>query len=480
MHTRLFVLIFLSLAALSQDFTDPVILNSNAATDEADDTQPRLATDGFGNWMVVWFHNDDEDGLGLDFDILFMVSTDDGETWSAPAPVNNDALTNGTNDEDEWPHLIATGENSWLVVWDSSTDRGGIGTDKDIFYATTTNNGTSWTTPGTLNTNAGTDGTQGDFEPEVATDGAGTIVVVWQAHLDTATYGTDLELAFSRSTNGGTTWSAPAPLNSLADTDSSLSHDVEQKIATDGAGNWIVVWRYNVGLNTPQLIYFSRSTDNGATWSNMAPIGDTADYTGQGNVPYIHTDGAGNWVCVYNSGSDINNGFVTELTYSHSSDNGASWSEPAHFINGGVPNGYTDAVPVLSSNGAGDWLVAWVATRDAGHPAGEDGDIFRASSTDGGATWGAEEPLNNDALTDHTRAYDSLTVTMASDGSKHMAVWTYQNGFGTDAGADAELKMAMTVACVLPASFLKGADNWGPDMTVLDLVGIVNTACPAE
>ena len=55
---------------------------------------------------------------------------------------------------------------------------GTIGTDFDILVARSSNNGATWTSPAPLNTNAFSDSGD-DFRPQVTSDGAGHSVAVW-------------------------------------------------------------------------------------------------------------------------------------------------------------------------------------------------------------------------------------------------------------------------------------------------------------
>lgn len=53
-------------------WTAPVGVNTNAATDSGDDWYPQVATDGAGNWVAVWFSDEDLGGtIGTDLDILY-------------------------------------------------------------------------------------------------------------------------------------------------------------------------------------------------------------------------------------------------------------------------------------------------------------------------------------------------------------------------------------------------------------------------
>jgi len=71
-----------------------------------------------------------------------------------------------------------------------------------------------------------------------------------------------------------------APLNSYAAVDLAIAHNIQTndrvpELTTDGAGNWVAVWRSEDdtgGIGGDWDILFARSTDNGATWSAAAPL----------------------------------------------------------------------------------------------------------------------------------------------------------------------------------------------------------------
>src|SRR5262249_2563588 len=116
-------------------WTAPAALNTNASVDTGNDFVPRIATDGIGRWVSVWRSNDTLGGtIGSDFDILISLSTNNGVTWTAPAPLNTNAASDtGT---DQFAQVASGGAGLWVAVWDSNDTLGGtIGTDSDILTA---------------------------------------------------------------------------------------------------------------------------------------------------------------------------------------------------------------------------------------------------------------------------------------------------------------------------------------------------------
>ena len=90
---------------------------------------------------------------------------------------------------------------NWVAVWASSDSLGGtIGTDDDILTARSTDEGTSWTAPAALD-----DSTTNDFDPQIATDGAGSWVLTWLAEEPVGGSGTDRDIVSVRSIDDGAT-----------------------------------------------------------------------------------------------------------------------------------------------------------------------------------------------------------------------------------------------------------------------------------
>ena len=154
----------------------------------------------------------------------------------------------GDGGEDEHPQLTTDGAGTWVAVWQSDEGYNRLWSlplrprpDYDILFARSTDGGFTWTEQAALNTNAADDDGH-DTLPQLTTDGAGTWVAVWQSDdaLD-GTIGTDADILMARSTDGGISWTAPAPLNMNAADDS--ENDTSPQLTTDEQGIWVAVWQ---------------------------------------------------------------------------------------------------------------------------------------------------------------------------------------------------------------------------------------------
>jgi len=260
----------------SDEFGAPFTLNTNAGSDAGDDQAPQVTTDGIGTWVAVWHSSDSLGGtIGTDVDILVARSTDAGASWTDPEPLNTNAASDVYND---WrPQVTTDAQGIWVAVWHAFDSPGEtIGLDGDILVARSTDAGVSWTDPEPLNTNATTD-TEGDFYPQVTTDGKGTWVAVWHS-LDSlgSTIGTDRDILVARSTDAGVSW-----LNTNAASD--RGEDTRPQLTTDGQGAWVAVWESDDALRgtigTDSDILMARSTDAGVNWTapealNKIPASD--------------------------------------------------------------------------------------------------------------------------------------------------------------------------------------------------------------
>lgn len=292
-------------------------LNSEASIDSGEDEHPSISTNGNGRWITVWGGPNNDSGTGDD--IFYSVSDDNGTSWTAQIELN--AATEAFNDWD--PVITNDGGNNWLIVWQSGNDLSGtIGSDSDLLYSYSSDNGQTWSSTAAVDSRALSDSV-GDTWPDVAMDSAGKAILIWNSSNDlSATIGSDSDIFVSTSSDYGVTWSTSAVLNDNAATDT--GSDIYAKVALDEAGNSVVVWDSNEDLNstagTDIDIFVSRSNDYGATWSTPTTLNsDALIDSDHDRYPAIVGDGAGSWAVSWDDRP-------TSFSSAISNDNGQTWS----------------------------------------------------------------------------------------------------------------------------------------------------------
>lgn len=204
----------------------------------------------------------------------FARSTNDGATWEPAHPIYDP----GQNDQTIGNQIVGLGNTDLVdVMTVFKNDNGGADRGGHVAVLRSNDRGSSWTGPVTISRlgtvevsdpETGDPVRTGDIIPEIASDersGNDDVYAVWQ---DARFNGFQRDqVAFSRSTDGGRTWSTPVRISRHNETQA-----FTPAIRVDGDGN-IGVTYYdfrNNDPNTPSLetdTWFTRSTDGGRTWS---------------------------------------------------------------------------------------------------------------------------------------------------------------------------------------------------------------------
>jgi Neuraminidase (sialidase) len=265
---------------------DPNVFNDkNSMT--ADHTDPDNV---YAVWDRLVFPKEQASGtaalaaLAFRGPIAFTRTTNDGATWE-PVRIIYDP---GQNNQTIGNQIAVMPDGDLVNVFDEIQNFSNKGGRRGLNVALirSTDQGKTWSRPiyvsrlGTVGVTDPRDGAPvrtGDIIPEVASDErprTDNLYLVWQDARFTG--GERDQIAFSRSTNGGRTWSTPVRVSSNLDTQA-FTPSVD--VADDGT---IAVTYYDFSADTvasPTLdtqYWVTTSADGGETWSDREEITDGA------------------------------------------------------------------------------------------------------------------------------------------------------------------------------------------------------------
>ena len=263
---------------------------------------PALATDGLGNWVVVWVRQG--------YDILYATTNDLGANWSEPEVLSPE----GANDYYDKDVRIATdGAGTWVAAWRRDYVLWPCYI-ADVLIRRSHDNGANWEEVETLRAFTKCSPERVEFAGlGLATDRHCTWIVSWGEYIwEDAIHGT-AHINYRRSVDGALTWEPTGTL------DYGSGGDYQgPRLAADSTGNWMAVWTTEGGRYDFDT-HFVRSTDGGASWTSAVAIADDSDWQFH---PIVATDAQGTWVVAWGGGT---NGY--EQFASYSQNLGATWAQ---------------------------------------------------------------------------------------------------------------------------------------------------------
>jgi Fibronectin type III domain len=253
---------------------------------------PIIAVDTKGNVDVAWSFNG----------IFFTRSVDGGTTFSRATTVQLGPAPFGLQ-------MVLEPDGNVNLLWQANV--GPNGSHFAMFFSRSDDGGLTFSVPKNLSPNLGS---VRSFSPQLAVDRGGHIDIAW---LDSRTGG---GLFFIRSTDEGASFSAPAKVWTVVAEPDPLS----LRTATGPNGQVYLVWT-KASFESGCAILFSRSLDGGVTFSSPAqlsndPVGQCSDNP----VPLV--DSSGNIDVVWTTTEDFS--FSSSVFFSRSTNEGATFSVP--------------------------------------------------------------------------------------------------------------------------------------------------------
>jgi hypothetical protein len=204
--------------------------------------------------------------------LMLLLTSIGWASWSSSTGDQIISSSSPPNSKIYAPALAAGPQGQLYAVWVQ-----GIGINPmEVFFSKSEDSGNNWT------------GTSGDFQIsaldgqsvynagiygsrriDIAVDGEGRIFVVWPEKYTQADFDTSQEVMVVISTDGGTTWINSDLDFPISDTLTNIQPNYPA-LAIDHNDNVHVVWNQINPATGKADIYYSASTDHGATWSGRA------------------------------------------------------------------------------------------------------------------------------------------------------------------------------------------------------------------
>jgi hypothetical protein len=363
--------------------------------------------------------------------------------------ISSDPFTNSSSQHatEVEPDTFSFGST---IVEAQQTGRFFDGGSSDIGWATSTDNGATWThgfLPGITQWQGGTFERVSDAS--VAYDAAHNVWLISSIPITSAV--TVPEVVVSRSTNGGTVWGNPVVVTSLSTGLDKNWTACDNTATSPFYGHCYTEFDDN---SDGDREYMSTSTDGGLTWGPALRPADNA--TGLGGQPVIQPNGT---VVV-----PFSNAVGTAIRSFTSTNGGASWTASVaistaktHTVAAGLR---TSALPTAEIDGAGKVYVGW---QDCRFRKGcKANDIVFSTSTDG-TTWSAVTRIPIDATNSGVDHFiPGLAVDKATSGAgAHVGVSYY---FYPSANCSA-------ATCQLDVGFISSPDGGASWTAATQLAG---------
>jgi BNR repeat protein len=351
-----------------------------------DDWEPAIAADRSGHVYAVWTHYVGFTSTsGGDPDptcptcasphTVLQVSNDFGATWSEPR-----ALTPQATTRQDDPQIVVDAADGKTVYAAYMQDN-----KSSEYVARSDNYGATWRTMLVEPLQRGTD-------KDILAARGGHVYLV---------YHTQQKIFASVSHDGGVHWSTH---NLVGTTNSELGVSLPSGGAIDSRGNAYFAWN---GVNSPgqakgvKNLYVTRTADGGRTWTtHLVDVSQSPKQCGCPGWDYwgaqmaLAIDGRDRIYVLWDAAS-VKYG-VQRMYFARSTDRGETWS-PRRDVSGALV-GSNNLFAAMAARANGDVRIAWMDDRN-GFDTGNDDpnarwNTYYRSSTDGGATWSAEQKLS--------------------------------------------------------------------------------------
>lgn len=198
--------------------------------------EPQIASTGTNSFSAVWHRS------GFPATVESSWTTSSGATWSAPT------VASDPNVSSTYPQLVSLSANKIVATWLQNLN--GMNT---VSSSVSLDRGATWSSPVVIS-----DQNSMSTEAQLLRTSGGTLITVWYQNL-----GSGNQILSSRSTNEGTSWSAPLAVSPASDA-------YNPRMASDAANVVTVAWWS--GQGSASTIYTTTSSDSATSWAQPTPI----------------------------------------------------------------------------------------------------------------------------------------------------------------------------------------------------------------
>jgi hypothetical protein len=315
--------------------------------------------------------------------------------------------------------LAAGGSPTGRNVYAVWVDKRNGADTADVWFSRSTDGGATWSAPVDLTTGTGDRAVRPELAVGRTTGGQDVIHVAYQVVPVSGTASTRVRQMWVRSsTNSGTSFGTPLRLDTTAGTD-----NFKHAIATNATGDRVVVaWEQ---LNTTTLarrVLSRASTDSGGTWAAERLVSVNVGTSPTAGEPVVAVTSAGRFVFAWREARPPTRS--TFDVYATFSDDATTAIPTARERRLDGDTGQTRASDELRiAVAASRVYVAWL---DVSTSAGGGGDIVFSQSGDGGATWSAERIVDDPTMSVSDSSEPTLAVdprTTSADDDVVMLAW---------------------------------------------------------
>ena len=357
--------------------------------------RPAVASDSAGNFVVVWTSSSQDGSSNGIFGQRYDAS---GAPLGPEFRVNTYTPLSQSN-----PDIAADASGNFVVVWQSDSQDG---SSRGIFGQRYASSGVPLGADFRVNTF--TTGVQ-DY-PSVGADPTGGFVVAWRSYNQD---GSGTGVFAQRFASSGAPLGTEFRVNTTT-----FGPQGPPSIASDGAGNFIVVWRGDTMSGLNGRAFGQRYSASGAPLGPEFRVNNSAP--GYQVLPDVASDAAGNFVVVWYTDDPFNPGPEDAFGQRFASTGAPLGSEfRVNTTTYPVPK-----YPSVAMDSTGDFVVVWHSYHD-----GSLSGVFGQRFTNGGAPLGTEFRVNT-----YTPARQSRAGVASDSAGKFVVVWRSDAQDGSGGG----------------------------------------------